>query len=73
MTVLRIDAARGLACAADVKAVRLFYMYILIGILCDSWSDNRKVLFLLAAGRASVDKRRCAGLQVFVPYESSRQ
>ena len=73
MTVLRIKTMRWLPGSTNIEPMWQRDMNMLIGILGHTWSDNRKVFFFIATGRARIDKSRMAGLQVFVPYQAFSQ
>lgn len=70
MTVLRVDAPRRLAGAADIESVRDIDMHVLVGILGDPGADDREVLLLGASGRTGVDERSRTGPQVPVSNHS---
>lgn len=61
VTVLRVQAPFRLPRAAYIEAVRNLDVDMLAGVFGDTRADNAKVLFLVAAGRPRIDKRRFAG------------
>ena len=70
VAVLRIDAPRRLSCAADVKAVRLGDVDILLGILRYARADDREILFRLGPRGAGVDKRIVARPQIDIANQA---
>ena len=69
VAVLGVHASGRLARRADIEAVRLAYVHVLVRVLGDARADDREVLLRLAARRASIDKRGAARDQLAVTDE----
>jgi hypothetical protein len=70
MAMLRIDAVRRLARAANIEAVGNLDVYMLVGAFGYAWPNDREIFFLNAARCAGVDKCRRAWPQLGVPYKA---
>ena len=57
VAVQRVGAAGWLSRTADIKAMRLADMHVLIGIFCDAGADDGEIFFFVAAWAARVDER----------------
>jgi hypothetical protein len=69
VTVLRIDTAGRLSCAANIEAVWFLNMYVLVRILGDARADDGEIFLFLAPGSSGVNKRSCTGFEVVIADE----
>ena len=70
MAVLRVDASRRLAGAADIESVWDIDVYVLVRILGDPGPDDREVLLFGASRRPGINERGCTGTQIPVAHQS---
>ena len=56
VAVQRVGTAGWLSRAADIKAMGLADMHVLIGIFSDAGADDGEIFFFVAAGAARVDE-----------------
>ena len=73
VAVQRIGATRRLAGTADVEAMRLADMHVLMRVLRNTGTDDGEIFLLVAAGAARIDERIGAGPQFVIPNQSRLQ
>ena len=72
MAVLRIDASGRLACAANIETMGHGNVDVLVRIFRHAGADDREVFLLVGTGRACVDKRVKARLQLAITHNLDR-
>ena len=69
--MLRIYTLGWLTCPADIEAVRLGNMDVLLWVFGHARADNRKILFCLRPGGARIDEGVKAGPQIGIAHDTS--